>query len=1200
MTRYDWPDDLRKDPETTEGRAEASHSRATSNAVPGVFGDLSALSDVIEAHFEPERQWMPLGPTILRRSTAPSSDTVAGRVRDLAVHPGGVRAYAGVANGGVWFTEDGGSSWEPLGSWALAPDTDRAGLILTVGALLVEWGQDPDPDVARDQDVIYVGTGELSPSNDDSPGGKRDGIGVLRLQGTVGEALAAPGSNPWQREGENLAGLGIYRMARDPDSTLTQTATDAARLVVATSQGLFFRNGAFQENADWTYHDVTDGAFDRDDFGRCTDLLWTEDGLFVALVDVAEDVDGVWFSPDWSPHPDDVDNAFTRIELPQQKTDDRICLAASPVAGARRIYVSGTAKPEVTDSAGHGAGWLIDFDHTPPPEDDDDDPITAFRIENWPRGVFASSTKRLRRDTAAAATDPDLYKIERSNPDYNNAITVVEDGGNDVVFVGGKGKGSRRARAHIYRLEISGSAEDDDLDAGFSNDHQATENEDSSVTLVGTPFDDDTWAGNGIHADVHALRPAGSTIWVGCDGGVYTRPDQIAATNDTGTSSNVGLPTTEPGYIESHPTLDGHMIAGLQDNGFIEWVGGGLWQRRGLGDGGGCAYHPAHPDHVVKQYIRADWSFIPSREPEGPVLRSPKDWSSEKKENRRSSFYSSSLALKGLLDTEARVFIGTDRIWMTEDWYVDSTRTNWMTWRTIPSVAEGDPHSLKTAADEAAIQGTTAAAEAASTAADGNNDINQDRLRHKGRSDSILVIEAMNNGERALDFQGTRIAVLCEHTVRIFELNAETLRWTPISDSVISGEPPSCSPNRAPDPFLEFLPRRRGVTWTDIAPDTATTLYVSTSGRSVRDGDGDLEGDPDFDTLWWYNGSGHWYPTGLRNAVPDAGTGAGGTPAAAMSVLVDWDSDDPDAGTNDVVWVGTRIGVFEGRIDRSGEHPSWTWRPVMDGLPQTIAEDLSLFRSPDGERRYLRAALVSLGIWERDVSPTPHSVGRSYIRSAPTDTGRGDLPDPFPRPVIGRSGTIRISQSPDILFYETSRPSGDLNEHYFSVHEQRFRTPSLSASGIAECHVQVHHRHTTPLARSEMSISLFALQHARRTELDDIAVDDTLRSALLNAPGGAPQTEVFSSSDLNVRFIEARNPNQPLSARRPGVVSFASIDLSWQAAGPDFLTMLVMIDPTPHPLTPAELSPRAGETTVTLDQVLRRSAYFAAQQRFRR
>ena len=183
MTRYDWPDDLRKDPETTEGRAEASHSRATSNAVPGVFGDLSALSDVIEAHFEPERQWMPLGPTILRRSTAPSSDTVAGRVRDLAVHPGGVRAYAGVANGGVWFTEDGGSSWEPLGSWALAPDTDRAGLILTVGALLVEWGQDPDPDVARDQDVIYVGTGELSPSKDDSPGGKRDGIGVLRLQG---------------------------------------------------------------------------------------------------------------------------------------------------------------------------------------------------------------------------------------------------------------------------------------------------------------------------------------------------------------------------------------------------------------------------------------------------------------------------------------------------------------------------------------------------------------------------------------------------------------------------------------------------------------------------------------------------------------------------------------------------------------------------------------------------------------------------------------------------------------------------------------------------------------------------------------------------------------------------------------------------------------------------------------------------------
>jgi hypothetical protein len=1193
MSRYDWPNDLRKDPETKEGRAEASHSRVTSSAVPGALGDLSALSDVIEANFEPDRQWMPLGPTILRRSQSATSGTVAGRVRDLVVHSDGAHAYAGVANGGIWVTKNGGDSWKPLGSWDLAPDTDRSGLILTVGALLVEWGE------TRDQDVIYVGTGELAPTNSDNPGGRRGGIGVLRLAGSVGEALAAQGGNAWQREGQNLAGLGIYRLAREPAAPPAQTTSDAARLVAATSQGLFFRNGAFEENSDWVYHDVTNGAFDREDYGKCTDVLWTEDGLFVAVVDVEENVDGVWFSRNWSPHPDDVENEFERIALPAQKSDDRICFAASPVPDAKRIYVSGTAMPDVDETAGFAAGWLIDLDHTPPPEDGDD-PIAAFKIDNWPIGVYASSVTRQQRDSSADPDDPDTYTIERSNADYNNAITVVEDGGNDVVFVGGSGSG--RLEAHIYRLAISGSAAGGDLDAGFSNDYQATKNEDTSASLVGTPFQHQpTWAGKDIHADVHALRPAGSTVWVGCDGGVYTRPNQIAASNDAGTSRNVGLPTTEPGYIESHPTLDGHMIAGLQDNGTIEWVGGGVWQRRGSGDGGGCAYHPTRPGNIVRQYIRAGWSFRPRRDPEGPAMRSRKNWASEEEEDGRSSFYSSPLAMKGLTETEARLFIGTDRIWMTEDWYVDPTRTDWMTWHTIPSVAEGDPHPIQTAADESAITGTDDAAEAASTAANSDNNINQDRLRHKGREDPVLVIEAMAKGAPALDFQGTKIAVLCERTVRIFELSPDPLRWTAIEDSVISGKPPSCSPNSPPDPSLEFLPQRSGVTWTDIAPDSETTLYVSTSGRAVRDGSGDLEGDPDFDTLWWYNGDGRWYPTGLRNAAPNPTTGQAGTPTAAFSVLVDWNSDDPDAGNNDIVWVGTRIGVFEGRIDHSGEHPSWTWRPIMDGLPQTIAEDLSLFSSADGERRYLRAALVSLGIWERDVSPVPHSVGHSYIRSVSADTGRGDLPDPFRSPVIARRGSIiSVSQSPDILVYPTTRPPGDLNEHYFTLNERLAGASSLPRSGFAECHVQVHHRHTTPLPPSDLRVSLFILQSAFLTQLRDIAVDDALRTALLDAPNGGPQTDVFNSSDLNVRFIETRNPSHPLFARRPGVVSFASIDLSWQASGIDYLTMLVMIDPTLHPLTPAELSPRAGETTLNLDQVMRRSAYFAVQQHTRR
>ncbi len=1144
MARYDWPRDLRKPPETLAGRAEANAARANGTAIGGDLGNLAALGEVIEGAFDEERQWMPLGPFILRNGQADGDPVVAGRIRDIQVHPNGQRAYAGAANGGVWYTDDAGESWAPLGSWALAAATSRDDLVLTVGALLVEWGEDGGGADDPALDAVYVGTGELKPYFSLGPGGKHAGIGVLRLNGTVEQAISLVGVNPWQREGgEELIGAGIYRLARDPGTPLAPDPANEATLLVATSRGLFMRQGRFVEDQSWTFVDFTDGEFTEDDDGACTDLLWTDQGLFVALMGADEDLDGIWLSTGGPT------GTFQRIALPDHDTGTRLSLAASPNE-ARRIYVAGLKESNVADKRGLGQGWLIDLSHTPAGVSGT--PVAAVSIDDWPVGVYTSSVTQ----------DGTDYVIESDQSHYDQCITVVDNGsGDDVVFIGGQGMNSN---ALIFRLPITGTAAANDLSAGFTAANQTTADTDP------------TFAGRGIHADVHALRPANNTLWVSCDGGVFTRP---LTAGGSGTSRNVGLPTLEPGYVQSHPTLDGHLIAGLQDNGFIERIGGSFWDQIYGSDGGGCAYHPTRPHMVVKQTFNADWDFIPARQPRGPAVRHAwnRKWDSEKAENGRASFYSNPLVLPGETDDTARVFIGTDRIWMTNDWYGHRLSTDWMSWVTLPSAT--DPHSARSTTEPGR---------------DSRNRVFRDQLRFETLSDKVVALDALVEGEPP-DFEGTSIAVLCERTVRIFTFEGNNPSWTGRRAAIISGNRPSNKKAEGdePDPFLDYLPYFSGTSWTAIARHTDTTLYVTTSGRTRRDGDGELITDPNFDTLWWYNGDGRWYPTGLHLTEPDVATGTSGTPASAHAVLVD--PDNPD-----VVWVGTRVGVFEGQIDQSGAHPSWTWRPIMDGLPQTLVEDLSLFRS--GDRRYLRAALVSLGVWERDVSDTPHSVGRSYIRTFEFDTGRGDLPDPAWAPRTDPSNPsnrpLVTHNSPDILFVDTPPIEVLLNANEVNFAAARSLNLATASNGFS-AFVQVHHRHVTPLPAADIQINLFYLSFARGLGLDDIEVSDNLRNAISAGVTGTNAQRDFAIPDpgLHLRFLRRANPEDPLFSRKTGIAHFDTVDLTRAAgeAAQDRVALIAVLDPANRPFDVAEISPRSGETTVTLDQVMRRSAYLAAR-----
>src|SRR5687768_9368063 len=126
-------------------------------------------------------RWTELGPK-------PISGPYTGRIAAIAASAQNRdRYYAGAADGGVWRTDDGGSTWLPVGDHLP---------VTAVGALAL------DP---ADDRVLYVGTGEANFANH-----SRYGVGLARTSdaGATFELLA----------GSTFAGRCFSRLRIDPQS----------------------------------------------------------------------------------------------------------------------------------------------------------------------------------------------------------------------------------------------------------------------------------------------------------------------------------------------------------------------------------------------------------------------------------------------------------------------------------------------------------------------------------------------------------------------------------------------------------------------------------------------------------------------------------------------------------------------------------------------------------------------------------------------------------------------------------------------------------------------------------------------------------------------------------------------------------------------------------------------------------------------
>lgn len=149
--------------------------------------------------------WVAEGPfPIPNGQTTGFSVAVSGRVTSIAVHPTNANiVYAGTANGGVYRSQNGGTSWTSIFDNAQS---------LAIGALAL---------APSDPTILYVGTGEAALSQD-----SYFGVGLYRIDNAdVAPSLVGP---------INPGGIFTYRSI----SKILVDPTNAANIFVSTASGI--------------------------------------------------------------------------------------------------------------------------------------------------------------------------------------------------------------------------------------------------------------------------------------------------------------------------------------------------------------------------------------------------------------------------------------------------------------------------------------------------------------------------------------------------------------------------------------------------------------------------------------------------------------------------------------------------------------------------------------------------------------------------------------------------------------------------------------------------------------------------------------------------------------------------------------------------------------------------------------------------
>ncbi|MBC7841318.1 MAG: hypothetical protein H7099_03365, partial [Gemmatimonadaceae bacterium] len=877
-------------------------------------------------------RWVPIGPSVVRLGQADNHPRVTGRVRDIAIDSTGLRAYAATGKAGVWYTEDAGHSWRPVGGWVTRPGRlGGASSDLSCGCLLVEFG------ATAAADYVMVGTGELvapsvtgvnSPAHIDF-----GGRGVLAGLGPV----TKPDTDvPYEAEMgiALLENLGIYRLVRDPGQVAPGTlSADGNRVLAAATNGLYLgTRGTVAGISSWTWTRVVglDG-FTMIGNSAMSDVAWIPvAGAANGRIIVVEHGGDVAWS-------DDAGATWTAVGQLNFSVDN-ITLAGrcsiSALVGDH-IYVLGstTLATPINGRRDEPFVWRIPTVNRTVANGG---PGTAVKVRGipsllwgtqreWDQAIFAERVGTADRIWVAGSAI-----IPYAGADYSAQVYCF-----DVIETG---TGAPRM----------GPA------AGVSRMAAAPTGEGANISGL---------IGNGIHADVHAVRVVtladGSRhVWVACDGGVYV--SERGGRVNTFQSRGTGLAAIEAGFMAHHPTSSHYCALGSQDNGVQVRTGDTMWEMTMAGDGGGVMFHPTASQFLISQYVRGTWFSRPPAKFRDPISRTGGGAvNTNDRESKLASFYSGCDAIQLTANT-GRIAIGTNRVWVSDDL---SATTN-STWKVIPA--------------------TTGAAVAATDPRPGGGDGAPTRTRGVPTPALGPVTQ--------IRWATTRQLYVVYRRGIVRHDDDGTGRWTTTMILV---------------PAQAGAPDTTAIRCTDLAPVPGTNdFYVTTLGDAIT------VVDTETDTCWYFH-NGAFEKTGLRKQLdPPAPPPARGPLDPAHAVCLD--PDNPA-----VIFVGTIGGMWRGERTVVGPTTTHTWSPFMNGLPVTCVSDIRIWKDPSpaplaGAPKLLRAATQSRGLWEVNLA-APSEPQRTYLRVHSRDDRRmpvSPLVDPSVAPT---APPLKVYASPDIV-----------------------------------------------------------------------------------------------------------------------------------------------------------------------------------------
>lgn len=701
----------------------------------------------------------------------------------------------------------------------------------------------------------------------------------------------------------------------------------------------------------------------------------------------------------------------------------------------------------------------------------------------------------------------DLFQSASDQSEYDMALATHPTSA-DRVYVGGATEMiGGDYNASLYRMEVTGPGAAD------------------AVRI-----------GGGVHADVHAITtgptssPSAHAIWVGCDGGVFLSD----ADGDAGSfvARNNALATLQPGFVAGHPTNDGLLAAGFQDNGTSDRVGDTVWRERFEGDGGGVVYDPRADDRYFRQYTAGTWASSDGNG-SGPVHRFGSLRAGT--EDDQSVFYSGAAALDH--GGTVHLAVGTNRLWWSPDWG-DS-------WATVPTGTDPRAALFPDLVQDVLAPPDAPSSECCSptfTAASGVIACRLAPLPDAAGRNRVRLYALWMAGLSV--FEGSRAT-------------GSTGAWTwrgetalPIRDArdatelgtVATGAPLAFLPASFTGNDGKHYTFANDMNVHDPAQGPHGSCYVTTVGGTT------------VDTLWWYDGDGHVVPCGLRTVLPARATWpteADRIVAPALSVVV-------DPTDVSIVYVGTSVGVVKGKLTLTAGTPTWTWAVFDNGLPEAAVQDLSVFH--DGELTLLRAALQARGVWEVDLR-APVATAQTFLRVHPSDTRRRRTTALTGPPTRGETN-LRYDASPDIVVDTTGLtwPAGGPGEGevFDQLHPGRVAEHASQelATRLFRVHVLVHDRWYAETAPADVKVAL--LRHEIAAPDADVPLG-TLWSVLVNVANGQPVPNPWPGGWLPAGSSPVASITAPLSARIPRAATF-DLDLSGRPAGARIMLLAVVMN----------------------------------------